>query len=133
MEALDKFNRDFKQYVGVGRAQSTYRKYDNVRKRLAEFLHEKLRREDIPLKELKETFITDYDLCLRGEKGLTPSCKCIYTKPLKMIVAKAHNAGIIARNPFAVSLLCSSSSQAFQYRAKTPKIVYRYHPHEKIT
>lgn len=101
LEALDKFNRDFKQHVGVDRAQSTYRKYDNVRKRLAEFLSEKLHREDIPLKELTETFITDYDLYLRSEKGLTPSCVCIYTKPLKMIVTKAHNAGVIARNPFA--------------------------------
>lgn len=101
LEALDKFNRDFKQHVGIDRAQSTYRKYDNVRKRLAEFLHDKLHREDIPLKELKETFITDYDLYLRGERGLTPSCVCIYTKPLKMVVAKAHNAGIIACNPFA--------------------------------
>lgn len=101
LEAFDKFNRDFKQHVGVDRAQSTYRKYDNVRKRLAEFLSDKLHREDIPLKELTETFITDYDLYLRSEKGLTPSCVCIYTKPLKMIVTKAHNAGIIARNPFA--------------------------------
>ena len=71
LEAFDKFNRDFKQHVGVDRAQSTYRKYDNVRKRLAEFLSEKLHREDIPLKELTETFITDYDLYLRSEKGLT--------------------------------------------------------------
>ncbi len=101
LEAFDKFNRDFKQHVGVDRAQSTYRKYDNVRKRLAEFLAEKLHRRDIPLKELTETFIADYDLYLRGERGLTPSCVCIYTKPLKMIVTKAHNAGIIARNPFA--------------------------------
>lgn len=101
LEAFDKFNRDFKQHVGVDRAQSTYRKYDNVRKRLAEFLADKLRRRDIPLKELTETFITDYDLYLRSEKGLTPSCVCIYTKPLKMIVTKAHNAGMIARNPFA--------------------------------
>ena len=101
LEAFDKFNLDFKQHVGVDRAQSTYRKYDNVRKRLAEFLAEKLHREDILLKELTETFITDYDLYLRSEKGLTPSCVCIYTKPLKMIVTKAHNAGIIARNPFA--------------------------------
>ncbi len=66
LEAFDKFNRDFKQPVGVDRAQSTYRKYDNVRKRLAEFLAAKLHREDIPLKELTETFITDYDLYLRG-------------------------------------------------------------------
>lgn len=101
LEAFDKFNRDFKQYVGVDRAQSTYRKYDNVRKRLAEFLSDKLHQEDIPLKELTETFITDYDLYLHGEKGLAPSCVCIYTKPLKMIVTKAHNAGVIARNPFA--------------------------------
>ena len=101
LEALDKFNRDFKQHVGVDRAQSTYRKYDNVRKRLAEFLSEKLHREDIPLKELTETFITDYDLYLRSEKGLTPSCVCIYTKPLKMVVTKAHNAGLILRNPFS--------------------------------
>ena len=101
LEAFDKFNRDFKQHVGIDRAQSTYRKYDNVRKRLAEFLAKKLHREDIPLKELTETFITDYDLYLRSEKGLTPSCVCIYTKPLKMIVTKAHNAGMIARNPFA--------------------------------
>ena len=34
LEAFDKFNRDFKQHVGIDRAQSTYRKYDNVRKRL---------------------------------------------------------------------------------------------------
>ena len=53
------------------------------------------------MKELTETFITDYDLYLRSEKGLTPSCVCIYTKPLKMVVTKAHNAGVIARNPFA--------------------------------
>ncbi len=69
LEAFDKFNRDFKQHVDVDRALSTYRKYNNVRKRLAEFLDEKLYREDIPLKELTESFITDYDLYLRGEKG----------------------------------------------------------------
>lgn len=101
LEALDRFNRDFKQHVGIDRAQSTYRKYDNVRKRLAEFLSDKLHREDISLKELTEQFITDYDLYLRSEKGLTPSCVCIYTKPLKMIVTKAHNAGLILRNPFS--------------------------------
>ena len=54
--------------VGMGHARD-YRKYDNVRKRLAEFLADKLRRRDIPLKELTETFITDYDLYLRSEKG----------------------------------------------------------------
>lgn len=91
----------YRNGIYVDRAQSTYRKYDNVRKRLAEFLSDKLHQEDIPLKELTETFITDYDLYLRGEKCLTPSCVCIYTKPLKMIVTKAHNAGVIARNPFA--------------------------------
>ncbi len=35
LEAFDKFNRDFQQHVGVDRALSTYRKYNNVRKRLA--------------------------------------------------------------------------------------------------
>ena len=50
-----------------------------ARKRLAEFLADKLRRRDIPLKELTETFITDYDLYLRSEKGLTPSCVCTST------------------------------------------------------
>ena len=29
LEAFDKFNRDFKQHVGVDRAQSTYRKYES--------------------------------------------------------------------------------------------------------
>ena len=63
------------------------------------FLSDKLHREDIPLKELTETFITDYDLYLRGVKELTSSCVCIYTKLLKTIVTKAHNTGIIARTP----------------------------------
>ena len=57
---------------GVDRAQSTYRKVRQRAQAVGGVLADKLPSQDIPLKELTETFITDYDLYLRSEGGLTP-------------------------------------------------------------
>ena len=101
LRAFDKENEAFAKRVGKDRSLSTYQRYLNVRKYLAEFIKVHYKRTDIAMNELTEDFIRDYCLYLRNEVGLAQSSVWIYSIPLKHIVTTAHYNGKIARNPFA--------------------------------
>lgn len=84
-----------------GARSSRQRTLRVVRQHLSDFLRRRYRREDMRLNELTEAFIRDFCTYLRTERGLAQTTVWVYSMPLKRVVTRAHNDGVIARNPFA--------------------------------
>ena len=103
--AFDKHNREFVKRTGKDRSKATYDKYLIVRNHLADFIKLQYKRNDLHLKELNEDFIKNFRFYLQHRLGLASSTSRLYCIPLKMMVTKAHNSGIISSNPFAGYLL----------------------------
>lgn len=99
--AFDKHNDEFRKRTDKDRSKATLDKYLAVRKHLGNFIKSQYRRSDIHLKEITEEFIKDFSLYLNITLELSSSTTHLYCIPLKMIVTKAHNSGLIASNPFA--------------------------------
>ena len=64
-------NDEFKLKVGKTRAESTHRMYCDVYNHVSNFLKLKYNISDIPLVELKESFIKNFDFYLRCEKNFS--------------------------------------------------------------
>lgn len=101
LSLFQEHNDNFQKHVKVDRAQSTFRKYRSVHVKLSDFIKQKYRTYDIPLKELEPEFIENFALYLMVDCGLTSSSSNMYLRPLKRMVTIAHNRGWISRNPFA--------------------------------
>jgi site-specific recombinase XerD len=101
LTSFDKFNGEFMKHVGTDRAIGSYYKYAIARKHLGNFIKSHYRRSDIMFREVDETFINDYAIYLHSVLGQAPSTVWKNCIPLKMLVNKAHNSGIISHNPFA--------------------------------
>ncbi len=101
LSLFQEHNEGFARHVKVDRSQSSMRKYRSAKAKLAEYLSDRLKIKDIPLKELEPKFIEDLAIYLMADCGMTSSSANIYLRPLKRMVTVAHNRGWIARNPFA--------------------------------
>jgi hypothetical protein len=99
--AFDKHNAEFRKRAGKDRSHHTLCKYLTVRKHLAGFIKSHYHRSDLHLKELTEDFIRDFGIYIHITLGLSSSTAWLYSIPLRMIVTKAHNSGVISTNPFA--------------------------------
>lgn len=93
-------NDEFKLKVGKTRAENTYRMYCDVYNHVSNFLKLKYNLSDIPLVELKESFIKNFDFYLRCEKNFRANTVRLYMVPLKRISAMAHDYNIISIDPF---------------------------------
>ena len=57
--------------IGINRSDKTYQKYERCKRRVVEFMKVKYNRTDIPLRELKPKFLTDFAVFLAS----TYKCK----------------------------------------------------------
>lgn len=64
MPIYDEFLAETKKMVGINRSDKTYQKYERCKRRVAEFMKVKYNRTDIPLRELKPKFLTDFAVFL---------------------------------------------------------------------
>jgi integrase len=97
----DKFNQEMLKMVEKGtRVMRTYYKYRIVYNHLTRFIPKQYNRKDIPLRELTEDFINDFDTCLRIEVGIVHNTVWTYMLPLKKVVAMAVDKELIYKNPF---------------------------------
>ena len=85
LKLFEQHNAEFEKKVGHSRAQGTFTRYRTVCNHIREFLPHTYKREDIPLKELKDSTNTVWG----------------YMIVLKHIVSIARNDGRLPFNPFA--------------------------------
>lgn len=91
---------DTKKLVGLSKADPTYRKYERMYRRVVEFMKKKYNITDIPLREIKLSFITDLEFFLRTEYSYSQNTVYKCMKFFKQVINKGIRAGLIFVDPF---------------------------------
>ena len=99
--AYDKDNANFKLRCGKDRAESSYKVFVRDRNYVADFLKAHYKRKDISMLELTPDFIKEFSIYLMTERNLKQSTAWMACMLLKGVIIRAHNNGLIPRNPFA--------------------------------
>lgn len=91
---------DTKKLVGLSKADPTYKKYERMYRRVVEFMKKKYNITDIPLREIKLSFITDLEFFLRTEYKYSQNTVYKCMKFFKQVINKGIRAGLIFVDPF---------------------------------
>ena len=91
---------DTKKLIGISKANPTYQKYEQMYRRVVEFMKKKYNITDIPLREIKYQFIVDLEFFLRTEYGYSQNTTYKCMKFFKQVINKAIRAGLIFVDPF---------------------------------
>ena len=91
---------DTKKLIGISKANPTYQKYERMYRRVVEFMKMKYNITDIPLREIKLSFITDLEFFLRTEYKYSQNTTYKCMKFFKQVINKAIRAGLIFVDPF---------------------------------
>jgi len=97
---FDRHNADYKTLVGKQTTNHTYEQYVLARNRLSQFMKQKKKLEDIPIKDITPQFITDFERFLLVDCGNHKNTVLKAMKKFKRIVVMAHNNGLLSTNPF---------------------------------
>lgn len=103
-----------KKLVGLSKAHPTYQKYERMYRRVLEFMKKKYNITDIPLREIKQTFITDLEFFLRTEYKYKQNTiyKCM--KFFRQVINKAIRSGMITVDPFiGYRILCERVDRGY--------------------
>lgn len=107
-------NEDYKKQVGKIKSERSYWKYCVVYNHLEEFIKQRYKVSDIPLKELAPAFITDFELFLRVEKNHCTNTVWSYMMPFRSIIYTSINNGWLQRDPFfAYSITKEETKRGF--------------------
>ena len=94
-------NKDFSKLVGYRRSQTTYARYRIVCKHLSTYIKATYKKEDVPLADIRTSFLNGFDAWLRKECRLAPNSVWVYMISFKRILAMARTEGLTGGNPFA--------------------------------
>jgi integrase len=100
MQEFSELIEEKRQAVGVMIESSTYQKYIQVYKHLKKYLTEKYGVSDIPFGQMGYSFIEAYDYYMKVGKQFLPKTVSFHMKPLRTIVKRAINKGLLLQNPF---------------------------------
>lgn len=114
MQEFSELIEEKRQSVGILITSSTYQKYGQVYRLLKKFLLEKYGVPDIPFGQVDYSFIEAYDYYMKVNLQFLPKTVMFYMKPLRTIVKRALNKGLLLQNPF------------FDYRPERPILKRRW-------
>lgn len=100
LEAFAYHNSLLKSKIGIENTKATYGKYESLRKKVALFITEKLKRKDIYLKELNHQFVVELEVYLKTKQNLTHNPAIKYIQFLKKVIHLSIANGWILSNPF---------------------------------
>ena len=100
MPIYDEFLAETKKMVGINRSDKTYQKYERCKRRVVEFMKEKYNRTDIPLRELKPKFLTDFSVFLATKYKCRQNTVYKFLQLLRMVIIKAQRDGISFPDPY---------------------------------
>lgn len=101
MMAITYHNDKFKEMVASGQAvHSTWKKYNTTKNKVVQFLKHRYKKKDIPLTELKYSFITDFEHFMFTEQNLQINTVYKSIKQLKKIVRICVDNEWLEKNPF---------------------------------
>ncbi len=85
--------------VGHGLAIGTVRRYRTTRKRLGEYVRDKLKRKDIYFSDLNYKLLTDFERYLRVQTGVAENTAKGRLKCIKAVIKVAMKEGILSKDP----------------------------------
>lgn len=100
MPIYDEFLAETKKMIGINRSDKTYQKYERCKRRVVEFMKEKYNRTDIPLRELKPKFLTDFAVFLSTKYKCRQNTVYKFLQLLRMVIIKAQRDGISFPDPY---------------------------------
>ena len=100
MPIYDEFLAETKKMIGINRSDKTYQKYERCKRRVVEFMKEKYNRTDIPLRELKPKFLTDFAVFLATKYKCRQNTVYKFLQLLRMVIIKAQRDGISFHDPY---------------------------------
>ncbi len=100
MPIYDEFLAETKKMVGINRSDKTYQKYERCKRRVVEFMKVKYNRTDIPLRELKPKFLTDFAVFLASTYKCRQNTVYNFLQLLRMVIIKAQRDGISFPDPY---------------------------------
>jgi len=108
LQAVDYHNLKFKERAESGYLSlKTHQKHETARQKLTLFLKEEYKLSDIPLAELKLSFITNFEHYLATKQKFHTNTITKYLKSLKKVLTMAVAMDWIATNPFT-SFRCTT-------------------------
>lgn len=100
MPIYDEFLAETKKMIGINRSDKTYQKYERCKRRVVEFMKVKYNRSDIPLRELKPKFLTDFAVFLARTYKCKQNTVYKFLQLLRMVIIKAQRDGISFPDPY---------------------------------
>ncbi len=100
MPVYDEFLAETKKMVGINRSDKTYQKYERCKRRVVEFMKSKYNITDIPLRELKPKFLSDFEVFLATKYKCRQNTVYKFLQLFRMVLIKAQRDGISFPDPY---------------------------------
>ncbi|RYY39016.1 MAG: site-specific integrase [Chitinophagaceae bacterium] len=100
LELVGTHNCDFERRIGIDYTESTFEKYDILRRKLEAFIPFKYHRKDIRLVDITHSFMADFEFYLKDHDKNEHNTAVKYLKNLKKIINLALINGWLEDNPF---------------------------------
>jgi site-specific recombinase XerD len=100
LELVGSHNNDFKRRIGIDYTESTFEKYDILRRKLEAFIPFRYQRKDIRLIDVTHSFMADFEFYLKDNDKNEHNTAVKYLKNLKKIINLALVNGWLEENPF---------------------------------
>lgn len=97
---MQEHNDQCRALVGTDYALITVRRYESCRRYLAELIHQRYGKEDLPLAEVNGELVRAFAFYLKTEKGCQQNTVIRYMKCLKKITNLARANDWMAKDPF---------------------------------
>lgn len=112
-----KHNDDLKKLIGREVVKATYTRYVKVFDRLKQFLKDAKKVDDIPINDVNQMFIRDFEVYLKSNLKCTDNLTAKSLRQLKKIVSIAIDNGIVTGNPFAnIKLRFTYEERSYLYK-----------------
>lgn len=96
----DEHNQKLLQLIDNGISKSTYIRHCTTRSHLSRFMIKRYRLNDIPVRDVSNAFIREFDHYLRVDRKCNNNSSVKYQKNFKKIIKYALDNGWIGKDPF---------------------------------
>jgi Site-specific recombinase XerD len=100
VEIYKEHNAQCRKLIGIDFTESTVDKFDTSLSHLKEFMEHDYRRNDIPLFEIDNKFVKDFEIYLKTVRGCQHNSSLKHLKNLKKVIRIAQANGWVKKDPF---------------------------------
>lgn len=100
LEVFEDHNDKCRALIGKEYVEGTVRKFDTTLLYLKQFLKQRYRKDDIPLPEINQEFVRDFEFFLKTEKSCQNNSALKHIKNFRKVIRIAIGNDWIKRDPF---------------------------------